>query len=91
MSVHRIIQIKEKISTAININAMCIPTLVFTFVITEILVKQFQINNVIYTVLMIYGVFTALIGSAFFLVGTRNKSPMQNSIEIPIPVEAEEE
>jgi Kef-type K+ transport system membrane component KefB len=91
MSVHRIIRIKEKISTAIDINAMCIPTLVFTFVITEILVKQFQIDTVIYSVLMLYGVFTALIGTVFFLIGTRGKAPMQHSIEMSIPVDAEEE
>jgi Kef-type K+ transport system membrane component KefB len=90
MSLHRIIRIKEKISTAININAMCIPTLVFTFVITEILLKQFQINEAIYSVLMLYGVFTAIIGTAFFLFAMRNKNHFNNSIETPNVTEEKE-
>jgi len=81
MSIHRIVRIKEKISTAIEINAMCIPTLVFTFVITEILLKQFQISDNIYSVLMLYGVFTTIIGTIFVLVALRNKNFLDNTIE----------
>ncbi|MBE3094334.1 MAG: cation:proton antiporter [Actinobacteria bacterium] len=81
MSFHRIIRMKEKISTAIDINSMLIPALVFTFVITEILLKQFHINDVIYSVLMLYGVFTTIIGTAFFLLAMRNKNLLNNTIE----------
>lgn len=73
MSIHRIIQIKEKISTAITINALCIPTLVFTFVITDILIKNYQIGETIYNVLMLYGVFTSIFGTAFLLIAVRKK------------------
>jgi len=90
MSFHRVIRIKEKISTAIDINAMCIPTLVFTFVITDILLKQFQINDVIYSVLMLYGVFTTIIGTAFFLLMIRNKSLLNNAIETSDKTEEKE-
>lgn len=81
MSLHRIIRIKEKLSTAMYINALCIPTLVFTFVITEILVVQFQISNDIYSVLMLYGIFTTVIGATFFLMVLRNKNLCENTIQ----------
>jgi len=81
MSLHRIIRIKEKISNAIYINALCIPTLVFTFFITEILLIKFQISDVIYSSLMLYGVFTTVIGTAFFLVTFRKKKLLNNAIE----------
>jgi Kef-type K+ transport system membrane component KefB len=70
---HRMIRIKENISTAIQTSAMIIPTLVFTFVIAEILLKQFQVNFKIYSILMLYGLFTAIIGTAFFLKVLHNK------------------
>jgi hypothetical protein len=81
MSIHRIIQIKEKISTAITINALCIPTLVFTFVITDILLKNFQIGETIYNVLMLYGVFTSIFGTAFLLIAVRKKHLPRQTIE----------
>ena len=74
MSLHRIIRIKEKIFNAVYINALCVPTLVFTFVVTDILLKQFQISTVTYSVLMLYGVLTTIIGTAFFLLAYQKKS-----------------
>ncbi|MBN1860631.1 MAG: cation:proton antiporter [Candidatus Thermoplasmatota archaeon] len=82
MSLHRIIRIKEKITTAIDINAMCVPTLVFTFVITEILLIQYQINTLLYSILMLYGIFTTIIGSAFFMLAKRNKNIVRGTIKI---------
>ncbi len=78
MSIHRIVRIKEKISKAITINALCIPTLVFTFVITDILVKQYQITESIYNVLMLYGVFTSIFGTFFVLVALRKSHLIQH-------------
>jgi len=83
MSLHRIIRIKENIFTAIDINAMCIPTLVFTFVITEILLLQFQISDDIYSILMLYGVFTTIIGATFFLLSERQKKISNDKKEQP--------
>lgn len=81
MSVHRIVRMKEKISTALSINALCIPTLVFTFVITDILLKQFLIGDMIYNVLMLYGVFTSVVGTAVLLFTIRKKRLLQGSKE----------
>jgi Kef-type K+ transport system membrane component KefB len=81
MSVHRIVRMKEKISTALSINALCIPTLVFTFVITDILLKQFLIGENIYNVLMLYGVFTSVVGTAVLLLTIRKKRLLQGSKE----------
>lgn len=67
MSIHRIIHIKEKITTAIAINAMCIPTLFLRSLSLKYLLTQFQINENIFNVLMLYGVFTTIIGTTFFL------------------------
>jgi len=79
MSAHRIVRMKEKISTALSINALCIPTLVFTFVITDILLKQFLIGDRIYNVLMLYGVFTSIVGTAVLLLTLRKKRLLQDS------------
>lgn len=81
MSVHRIVRMKEKISTALSINALCVPTLVFTFVITDILLKQFLIGDMIYNVLMLYGVFTSVVGTAVLLFTIRKKRLLQGSKE----------
>jgi len=81
MSLHRIVRIKEKISNAIYINALCIPTLVFTFVVTDILLIQFQISDVLYNSLMLYGFFTTIIGTAFFLMTLRKKKLINTTIE----------
>ena len=90
MSLHRIIRIKEKITTAIDINAICIPTLVFTFVITEILLIQYQISNLIYSVLMLYGIFTTIIGSAFFMLAKRNKNIVSDTLKMSEKIEGTE-
>lgn len=81
MSLHRIIRIKEKFHTSMYISTMCIPTLVFTFVITEILLLQFQISSDIYSVLMLYGVFTTVIGTIFFLLASRNKNLINDTVQ----------
>lgn len=81
MSVHRIVRMKEKNSTALSIYALCVPTLVFTFVITDILLKQFQISDMIYNVLMLYGVFTSVVGTAVLLLTIRKKRLLQDSKE----------
>jgi Kef-type K+ transport system membrane component KefB len=85
-SVHRIVRIKEKLSHAITINAMCIPTLVFTFVVTDILVRQFHIDTRLYGALMLFGIFTTVFGTVFFLVALRHKGPGEASAESSLPL-----
>ncbi|KYK24531.1 hypothetical protein AYK25_06145 [Thermoplasmatales archaeon SM1-50] len=87
ISIHRIVRIKEKISKAITINALCIPTLVFTFVITDILVKQYQITESIYNVLMLYGVFTSIFGTFFVLVALRKSHLIQHQSQTTTSLE----
>jgi Kef-type K+ transport system membrane component KefB len=60
-SLHRTISFKEKFSKSSAISVWLTPTLVFTFVIADILKSYFIISVEIYNTLLLYGLFTALI------------------------------
>ncbi|MFH1210147.1 MAG: cation:proton antiporter [archaeon] len=60
-SLHRVYRIGEKASKAIKMSSMLLPTLVFTFVITEIINLEFNINYYLFSILMLYGILTAII------------------------------
>jgi hypothetical protein len=51
----------EKDSTSLNIAIITAPTLVFTFVIAEVLYKELLISSVIFGGLLIYGLLTSTV------------------------------
>lgn len=71
MSFHRISRIKEKFGRAARISSMILPTLVFTFVIADILNSQFGIGQNVYGLLLLYGLLTAIL--SLVLTGYFNK------------------
>lgn len=69
MTWHRKIRARESIMTASRVSSFILPTLVFTFVIAEILQKSYEISEALFGTLFIYGVMTALIsmGAVWFI------------------------
>ncbi len=59
MLLHRMARMDENLFNSLRISATVIPTLVFSFVIAEILLNQFNISQNTYYILMLYGVFSA--------------------------------
>ncbi|MFH1174374.1 MAG: cation:proton antiporter [archaeon] len=60
MFLHRRFRLKESPLASARISVVVMPTLVFTFVLAELLYSQFGISSQLFTVLMVYGVFTAI-------------------------------
>jgi Kef-type K+ transport system membrane component KefB len=58
---HRHWRVREPIGVSFRTSLRLLPTLVFTFVIAEILKKNYGISEELYAILLLYGVFTALL------------------------------
>ncbi len=71
---HRRIRVRESILTASRVSSFLLPTLVFTFVISEILRKSYLISEALFGTLLIYGVVTALISMGMVRFIERKKS-----------------
>lgn len=67
VTILRTAKIGEKFSDAVRISNILMPTLVFTFVISEILYQEYDITYQVYAILMIYGVMTGILS---FIVNT---------------------
>jgi len=69
MTWHRKIRARESLGTASRVSSFILPTLVFTFVIAEILQKSYGISESLFGTLLIYGVMTALLsmGAVWFI------------------------
>jgi len=65
MGLHRKLRHNEKFKEAFRIANMTMPTLIFTFVIAELLVDTFNVSALVFGVLMVYGVMTALVSLLF--------------------------
>ncbi|MGV8172368.1 MAG: cation:proton antiporter [Candidatus Woesearchaeota archaeon] len=61
ITIQRIIKIHEKFKEAVHTSNILIPTLVFTFVISDILYKEYNLSHQIYSILMLYGVMTGIL------------------------------
>lgn len=72
-TLHRILRKKETFLEAFKINSRLIPTLVFTFVIAEILIKEFPSIEPFYGCLMLYGIFSAILAMILFFLTSHNK------------------
>ena len=71
IAAHRMFRVREKFPKAARISAKMLPTLVFTFVISEMLVENFGIDSQLFNTLMIYGILTALISLGFDIYFSR--------------------
>ena len=60
ISLHRFLRIREGFRHSTQIASAMIPTLVFTFVIAELLLENFGISHDMFSALMLYGVLTAI-------------------------------
>ncbi|MFH1630858.1 MAG: cation:proton antiporter [Candidatus Aenigmatarchaeota archaeon] len=58
---HRRWKMKETYNRSFNIAVMTMPTIVFTFVIADILHKSFGISDTMFGALLLYGIMTAIV------------------------------
>jgi Kef-type K+ transport system membrane component KefB len=60
-AIHRMVKIDESFKESVHISNILIPTLVFTFVISEIVYQEYHISYQLYSILMLYGVMTGIL------------------------------
>ncbi len=61
IATHRIMSQGERMKEAFHRGSLLLPTLIFTFVIAGILLKEFSIPQQLYSILMLYGILTAVL------------------------------
>ncbi|RJQ17288.1 hypothetical protein C4573_04520 [Candidatus Woesearchaeota archaeon] len=73
MTAHRMTRVKESFLKATKVSISLVPTLVITFVLAEILRKEFSISLQIFGILLLYGVFTAIVNTILLNVHLRKE------------------